>query len=171
MANASAKKAEAAKNSTFSLYVPFLLIWNFVYLLKQIHFYGFSESFSSLSRLGLYGLFWGLEYFCYNGISNDAQIAASSTSTSKDLAGGVYLDILGIVLTSQFLGGFWKEGCYWILVILPIWGLYRIIKWYFFSGEEEESSTTSGGKKKTEVDERTKEKREKRAERRRQKWS
>ena len=110
---------------------------------------------------------WTLTYIAYNGIINDAQASATSSISKKNqkLVGGAWLDLLFVVLLSQF-GAFFHQGLFdSMLFILP--GLYFLKKKIAkgLEGDGSKPLTREEEEAKKALDER----RKKRAERRRQK--
>lgn len=116
---------------------------------------------------------WCITYVSYKGIIHDSEYSSSAVkhgSVKGQLSGGLYLDILGVVLLSQ-VGGWLTKGRTIIfmdslMVIVPsIYGLYTWIQKKVNSkgSEVERSSMDSEAMKELE------ERRRKRAERRRQK--
>ncbi len=109
---------------------------------------------------------WVGTYISYQGILNDAEIGKLSRGSKTDnnaLAGGIYLDILGLIVFVQYGSIFIGQYIDWLLVIAP--AIYGLVKWLSKSsdGEEKVEEQDDGIKKELE------ERRRKRAERRRQK--
>lgn len=173
MANAAAKKAAAARSSTSSTYLPIVLIINVVHFLLRLR--------NSLNRFQLVMtlVLWILTAFAYRGIVEDA--ATQGGSKSDKIAGGASLDLLGIVVLVQFGSVLYSDKFYWILAVpLPLWGLWRLystVRSVSPGNDDGQSRGWFQGRKRTNDVEMTKEekdlaeKRRKRAERRRQKWS
>lgn len=97
------------------------------------------------------------------------------------MAGGVSLDLLGLVVIVQYGTIFVTTKIYWLLLIIPIWGCYKLYTTFFGGGKGGGLGGLMGGSsnqmmgndngKEQAVDPQLAEKRQKRAERRRQKWS
>uniref|UniRef100_A0A7S4JX31 Transmembrane protein 208 n=1 Tax=Odontella aurita TaxID=265563 RepID=A0A7S4JX31_9STRA len=174
MANAAEKKAAAARGSAKSFYLPVVLIINVVYILIRVICQ--RESFTRNQAL-LTTILWALTAFAYNGIIEDHVNSASSpkktgkSSGSDPIAGGASLDLLGLVVVSQFGGCLISEKFYWLICVLPFWGAwmgYQII----YGGKNKglaDGFPSVTAEKPEEVDEKTAERRRQRAERRRMK--
>lgn len=107
----------------------------------------------------------GLQYYGYIGILEDAQHRKNQDA----LVGGASLDLLAIVFLAQF-GGLFSVHVYWILIVLPIWGIYKMRS--LFGGDGSTGPTSTPVNAPSEVDAaQTEDRRRKRAERRRQKRS
>jgi len=184
MANAAAKKAAAARQTATSIYQPILLILEAVYAyFRMIRHW---ETWT-IRPILITCLFWIMTYFCYQGILLDHENRVSMTSAKTldnknrnnkhptQLAGGIYLDILALVLLIQF-GSLWKEQVLWFILIFPIWGVYSLYQ-TFLKGMmiqdkiPSQTSSSSTSSNNPDDDPTVEEKRRKRAERRRQKWS
>ena len=161
-----------ARQAASSIYKPIILLLNAVYIyLRIVRKWDSWKTGPILTT----GLVWAMTYFCYQGIILDHENMVSVTSSKvspnqsqsntkqKRLAGGVYLDILAVVLFIQF-GSLWKEKLLWLLIIFPIWGGYTLYH-TFLKGMLPSKSEN------VQEDPIADEKRRKRAERRRQKWS
>lgn len=163
MANAAAKKAAAAKKGATNLYFPLILSLNVIHFLL---IYSLSSQSFTKTRVFISIVEWVGTYVSYQGILNDAEVGKLTRESKKDnvLAGGMYLDVLGLILFVQygsiFIGGFLD----WLLLIAP--AIYGLMKWM-------KKPSSSAGEKVEEQDEGLKkdleERRRKRAERRRQK--
>jgi len=92
------------------------------------------------------------------------------------------LDLLGLVVIVQYGTIFISTKLYWLLLIIPIWGCYKLYTTFFGGGKggglgglmpgsgSNQMMGNDNGKEQA-VDPQLAEKRQKRAERRRQKWS
>jgi hypothetical protein len=111
-------------------------------------------------------ILWILQYIAYQGILSSSE----TSNTSTDLAGGVFLDLLGLTVVIQFGTALWTPKVYWLLAAVPTVGLWKLYKSFksIMPGAGIDQSTTQA--EETTSDEKT-DKRRKRAERRRQKWS
>jgi hypothetical protein len=160
-----------ARTATADFYRPFLAAINAVYLVLRWALTGFQMSWTELLLITCIG---GLQMYAYIGIMDSA---ANQSTTDKRLAGGASLDLLGLTLVVQFGSILISSKCYWLLAALPIWGAWTV--YAMFGGGI--SSLTGGGKKAagappseindTDGKEKLDERRQKRADRRRQKWS
>lgn len=109
---------------------------------------------------------WGLQIFAYIGIMDNA---ANRSATDKSLVGGASLDLLAFVLFVQFGTLFLTPKLYWLLLILPPLGLYKLYATFLGgisgkNGATNIQSTMSGNESKQ-----SDQRRQKRVEKRRQK--
>jgi hypothetical protein len=114
------------------------------------------------------GVAWVMQAYAYVGIMESA---ANSISTKKSsaLVGGAHLDLLAVTWLVQFGTVLFSQKFYWVLCIVPPWGgwtLYRT-----FSGGAGNSNTRPTASTTVDVDPAKADKRQKRAEKRQQKWS
>jgi len=110
---------------------------------------------------------WILSYASYQGILNDAQQGGSQHTSDKKLAGGAWLDLLFVIILSQFGSLFVHEGFMdSMLIVLPaLHGLKNRFWTKNKDGDKEPPLTKQEEEAKKVLEER----RRKRAERRRQK--
>lgn len=164
MANAAAKKAAQARAQAASTYFPIVMIVNAVYILLFLGVKGLEDLPSIKEAAGIIAT-WGLQYFAYGGILDNA---ANRNPNDKSLVGGSSLDLLGLTVLIQFGTVLWSPKSYWLLLVAPVWG-----GWTLYSTFRGDSSGASKGasapSEPTETDKELAEKRQKRAERRRQK--
>ena len=121
----------------------------------------------------------GLSFVSYKGILEDhANTIPKGKGKSEALAGGASLDLLGLVVVTQYGTVLISEKMYWLLIVIPIWGVWKIYSIFFASkggssdGFMPDAQTgTNEDATDPAVAEKAKAKREKRAERRRQKWA
>jgi hypothetical protein len=164
MANAAAKKAAAAKRGTSSTFLPLIMIANVIHL---ILLYSLSSDISK-KRMVLTIIEWLGTYISYQGILQDAEVGklTRDKNQKKNIPGGIYLDILGLIVFVQFGAIFIGSFINWILLIAP--ALYGVIKWIGSrngNNTDQSNETEKDGELKKQLDER----RRKRAERRKQK--
>ena len=107
---------------------------------------------------------WGMQYFAYGGILDNA---ANRKPGDKSLVGGSSLDLLAVTVVVQFGAVLWTPKLYWVLVGVPIYGAYSLYKTFF--GDKNSGSSAPIPSEPTEGDEALNDRRQKRAERRRQK--
>jgi hypothetical protein len=112
---------------------------------------------------------WILQYIAYQGILVSSGETATTTcnNNSTDLAGGVFLDLLGLTIVVQFGTALWSTKVYWLLAIVPPMGLWKLYNSFQSMYSMPGAATTPAEETS---DEKT-DKRRKRSERRRQKWS
>lgn len=125
----------------------------------------------------------GLSFVSYKGILEDHAKNAPGGKNSDALAGGAALDLLGLITLVQYGTILVSAKFYWLLLIIPVWGGWKIYTTFFGGGNKSEGndaasafpSGNAGGNPNSELDkaasERADAKRQKRAERRRQKWN
>jgi hypothetical protein len=113
----------------------------------------------------------GLSVFSYKGILDDH---AAGSGKGEALAGGLSLDLLGLAVVVQF-GSFGSSYFYWLLGLIPVGGGYKLYKTFKGSGDSTgfmNDSGMDGGSGNARVDgEKADARKQKRAERRRQKWN
>ena len=166
MANAAAKKAAKAKQETTSFYKPVLLALNLLHLL---FLFLFEESSLSSTRTCLLTLLeWILTYTCYKGIVHASQLGSRLTGGKEgDLKGGVYLDILGLVLIVQFGSVLISTSMDYLLIVLPVGYIWK--KFFKKDGDSTEDVSKEADDMDEDAKKQLEERRRKRAERRRQK--
>jgi hypothetical protein len=160
-------QSPTARSAATSFYRPLLAVTNVVYLVLRWYLMGFQVSWREMVLLMCIG---ALELYAYMGIVDSA---ANHSSTDKSVAGGASLDLLGFTMAVQFGSILFTSKVYWALAGLPIWAawtLYAMFGGGVLGGKKaapappSESSGTEGKEKQDE-------RRQKRADRRRQKWS
>lgn len=172
MANAAAKKAAIARKQAKSFYQPFIIIINLIHIALTC-FHSTNGSIFDTSNVIWMCVQWGLTLFAFIGILDDAESNTGSNSSSKKLAGGIYLDLLGLVVFTQFVGLYVSPIMRWLLVAvlvgygaMKLWGILG-----FGGGGNDGSGTDAGGKSEEDSadSKELEERRRKRSERRRQK--
>lgn len=127
---------------------------------------GFQVSWSELVLLVCIG---GLELYAYMGIMDSA---ANHSSTDKSLAGGASLDLLGFALVVQFGSILLSSKFYWLLAGLPFWAGWSLYTMFGGGGGKTAAAPAAPSEvSDTDGKEKQDERRQKRADRRRQKWS
>jgi SRP-independent targeting protein 2/TMEM208 len=115
-------------------------------------------------------LLLGLQLYAYFGILDDA---ASRPKEDDKLAGGASLDLLGAVLLLQYLGGLLHHRFLYLLGLLPIWGGWKLYA-LFYGGKTNDrkraETVSPASADQTTSDDGT-QRRQRRAEKRQQKWS
>jgi len=190
MANAAAKKAAAAKKEAFNLYVPILIITNLVYIVLLIMGNNNNNNNDDnndnnnnhtnilQTKLGILGtlMTWVEQIYSYVGILEHA--STNATKKSKDLTGGSSLDLLAVTILVQYGSVLHSVNWLWGTVIgVPILAAYSLYKAVYGASSTDKNKSTSGPTKKpksSEPDENENDpmaaKRQRRAEKRRQKW-
>ena len=114
----------------------------------------------------------GLSYVSYSGVvGNHGNHDFKNSKASDALAGGAFLDMLGLVTIVQFGSVLSSNNFYWLLLLIPIVGgfkLYRTVKGGLPEMPNANNAASSDGSEQ--ISQEVKEKRQKRAERRRRKW-
>jgi len=115
----------------------------------------------------------GLSYLSYRGVvDNHANQDFKNNKKADDaLAGGAFLDMLGLVSVVQFGSVLFSDKFYWLLLLIPTvggWKLYSTVKGGLPGMPNATSAAASSDNEQ--VSEKDNEKRQKRAERRRRKW-
>lgn len=170
MAGAAAKKSAAARKAAQASYFPVFAAINIGYiLLRLVSVSGFASLKSVAASLALVGL----SFMSYRGIIDDhANTMPKRTGSSDKLAGGASLDLLGLTTIVQY-GTIFVHQFYWLLAVIPLWGGYKLYTTFFGSGAA--NDFTGSGSVNNEIDQDLVDKaaarKQKRAERRRQKWS
>ncbi len=111
----------------------------------------------------------------YKGIVEDHAntIPKGKGGTGEALAGGASLDLLGLVSVVQYGSVLASTKMYWLLVLIPIWGawkLYSIFKGGV-GGMYPDGTMPTDESAVSDDYEKSNAKKQKRAEKRRQKWS
>ncbi|KAL7514723.1 hypothetical protein ACHAXN_012043 [Cyclotella atomus] len=115
--NATAKQA-AAKT-----YFPIVAGINLFYLFIRFVYYKSSLTIYH-TCMGL--LLVAISFFAYKGILDD-HANSSSGDKGEALAGGMSLDLLGLAILVQ-LGSFASDYFYWLLGLIPIVGGFKLYK-------------------------------------------
>jgi hypothetical protein len=160
-----------AKESASKTYNPILLGTNVVYLLLVI------GSWQSLTvwRGLLMAITWGLQGYAYLGIMDNASNRSTKDST---LVGGAHLDLLALTWLVQFGSVLFTPKVYWLLCIVPPWGGWTLYKMFKggpskvgVDGAAAGTDPNAAAAAATETDPKLADKRQRRAEKRQQKWS
>mmetsp|Transcript_23473 Transcript_23473/g.34792 ORF Transcript_23473/g.34792 Transcript_23473/m.34792 type:complete len:175 (+) Transcript_23473:134-658(+) len=172
MANAAAKKAALAKINATATYFPVLVSLNILHLLLT-YMRGSFTTYRTLVTI----VQWIFTYISYQGIVSDAKqnsaiYSSPTTMNGAKIAGGPWLDLLFVVVLSQYGALYIHEGFMdAMLLVLP--GGYtfytQVVKKANAIKNEEMDGNGNGGKQDDETKKMIEERRKKRAERRRQK--
>jgi len=176
MANQAAKKASKAKKEASKTYKPILLVINALYIYGYVlrRWEDYSSQWTNvLGSIVMVGLTW----FSYVSILEASSMATRSSkaaswgdSNSDALAGGISLDLLGLVVIVQMGTAFVSCKFYWLLSIIPTYLAYKGFGWlktYMGWGE----GSGDYGTDEVHDNEATNARREARRQKRRQKWS
>ena len=110
----------------------------------------------------------GLSYVSYKGVVDNS---ANHNKNSDALAGGAFLDMMGLVIVVQFGSVLVSDKIYWLLLFIPIVGgfkIYKTVKGGLPGMPNATAPAASAGNQP--ASEKDNERRQKRAERRRRKW-
>jgi len=177
MAGAAAKKAAAAKQATAKIYIPILVLSNILYVVVM---FGTSDSIPyNGTKFGLFGMIitWLLQAYSYVGILESSSCASTATKkkNKKDLVGGSNLDLFVATIGTQFLSVLHSPRWFYMTVLgVPIIGVYQLYSTFYPSTTASKNSNKNKDNKEDnnkEVDPILTEKRKRRADKRKQKWS
>lgn len=151
------------------MYQPILLGTNAVYILMLL---GLHVSWTIWNILGML-ITWALQAYAYVGILDQAANAGgSSSSSSSSLVGGAHLDLLAVTFLVQYGTVLHSTKWYWVLALVPIWGGWKLYTTFGAGGKKKvapsSSATEEPGANTTTANA---DRRQKRSEKRRQKWS
>lgn len=157
----------SARGAAAKTYLPIVASTNILYLFLRLVYY---KSSLTTYHITMAILLIAISSLAYKGILDDH--ANSSGSKGEALAGGLSLDLLGLAVLVQF-GSLASDYFYWLLVSIPVVGMYKL--YGAFKGGKDavggfmpNDSDDNRGKVESEE---AKAKRQRRAERRRQKWN
>lgn len=112
----------------------------------------------------------GLQWYAYAGILDQAGQTRKAGDTS--LVGGSNLDLLVVTLLVQYGAVLWTSKVYYLLLMVPVWGAYALYSTFFGGGNKKSGTSPSSTESSPqESDPAVLDKRQKRADKRRQKWS
>mmetsp|Transcript_27135 Transcript_27135/g.42615 ORF Transcript_27135/g.42615 Transcript_27135/m.42615 type:complete len:168 (+) Transcript_27135:187-690(+) len=167
MANAAAKKAAAARQSASSTYLPIVAALNLLYL---ILFAAYKRASLTTFQGVMVVTLVGLSYLSYRGVVENH---GNHDFKSDALAGGAFLDMMGLVSVVQFGSVLLSDKFYWLLLLIPTvggWKIYSSVKGGLPGMPNTTNTAASSYDKEQVVSEKDKERRQKRAEQRRRKW-
>ena len=112
---------------------------------------------------------WALQLYAYMGILDQA---ANASGREKELVGGAHLDLLGLTVVVQYGTVLHSTKWYYLLIAVPIWGGWWLYTNVYGGGgsKGKPANENPSGSSKNE-DPAAADRRQKRAEKRRQKWS
>ncbi|KAL7527996.1 hypothetical protein ACHAWF_002395 [Thalassiosira exigua] len=164
-----------AREAAAATYFPFVVGSNLVYLFLRLVYR--RDALAPRVWIAAAGLV-ATSALSYRGILEaHAHPAPGSKGGSEALVGGASLDLLGLVVAVQYGTVLISEKFHWLLVLIPLWGGWKLYK-MFFAAKDGFGLMPKGGTVPSDdanVDNATadkaEEKRRRRTERRRQKWS
>lgn len=128
---------------------------------------GLSQEWSTWNIIGVV-VTWAFQIFAYMGILESAK--NSNKNKGKELVGGAHLDLLALTVVVQFGTALHSSKWFYFLWIVPVYGAWWLYSTFFGGkGKGRNDPSPAGGESGTLAD--NKEKRDKRAQKRRQKWS
>jgi hypothetical protein len=169
-----------AKEATENVYQPLLIASNLVYVLLLVGWNTTNTQrqwtfWNSIALL----VTWGLQAFAYMGILDQAKNSAkansaSNTNKKKDLIGGAHLDLLGLTIVVQYGSVLHSTKWYYLLWAVPIGGGWMLYTTFGGGGKKGTAAAAVATTLDDDDDESaagaSKDKREKRAQKRKQKW-
>ncbi|KAL7432241.1 hypothetical protein ACHAXH_006922, partial [Discostella pseudostelligera] len=165
-----------ARQAASTSYFPIIIAINAGYLFLRLIY---QRNLLSVTHFLATIFLVGLSYISYKGILEDhANTIPSTSSGAEALAGGASLDLLGLVSVVQYGSVFVSTKFYWLLLLIPIWGgwkLYSIMKGglggLFPNKGNTRPTTNESDNINDDNAEKSNARKQKRAEKRRQKWS
>lgn len=156
-----------ARETAASTYQPIIAALNLLYLiLFAVYKRSSLNTFQCLMVVTLVSL----SYLSYRGVVDNH--ANHDFKKSDAIAGGAFLDMMGLLVVVQFGSVLLSDNFYWLLLLIPtvgLWKLYSAVKGGL-SGVPSGRGAATSSDNQPEVSEKDNEKRQKRAERRRRKW-
>ena len=116
----------------------------------------------------------GAQWYAYHGILDQAsQQQHRKQDDAKKLVGGSHLDLLFVAVAVQYGALLWSRRVYGVLLLLPVWAAYGVYTTFLGGGSKGKPAAAAAPNNDSNFaeDEDTAHKRQKRAEKRRQKWS
>ena len=133
------------------------------------------------TKFGLFGMIitWLLQAYSYVGILESSSCATTATNkkNKKDLVGGSNLDLFVATIGTQFLSVLHSPRWFYMTVLgVPIIGVYQLYSTFYPSTSASNKNSNNKNKdnkedNSKEVDPILTEKRKRRADKRKQKWS
>ena len=158
-----------ARQSASSTYLPIVAALDLLYL---ILFAIYKRPSLTIFQCVMSVTLLALSYLSYKGVvDNYANNDFKNNKNSDALAGGAYLDMMGLVSVVQFGSVLLSDKFYWLLLLIPIVGglkIYKTVKGGMPGMPNATAAAPSAGN--GHVSEKDNERRQKRAERRRRKW-
>jgi len=161
-----------------AFYQPFLLLVNGLYVALRYYFWPVAWRGWWADGLPLAAIA-ALQWYAYVGILDKAVNAAigkkKKSSSDTSLVGGASLDLLAVTLSVQYGALLWTPKLYYLLWLVPVWGAYSLYATFFGGSgtntkkQQLQQSTDDDTANDTNAD--SAGKRQKRADKRRQKWS
>jgi hypothetical protein len=125
------------------------------------------------TKFGVFGMIitWLMQAYSYVGIIESSSIEATATKKNKDLAGGSNLDLFVATIVTQLLSVLSSQRWFYVTLIgVPITGAYKLYYTFYPSTPSSLAKTNNDGQDNDD-DPMLIEKRKRRADKRRQKWS
>ena len=123
-----------------------------------------------------------LQWYAYSGILEQAADKSTSSRKAGDnttsLVGGSNLDLLALTILVQYGSLFWTRKMYYLLMAVPLFWMYSLYSTFLGGGTRTGSSISNNKQQSTPglsdqepTNSEVSDKRQKRAEKRRKKWS
>lgn len=169
-----------ARQAASSSYFPIIVAINGGYIFLRLVY---QRSLISVSHLLATLVLVILSFVSYKGILEDHAnkiLMGRGGAVGEALAGGASLDLLGLVSLVQYGSVFLSTKMYWSLVLIPIWGGWKLYAIFFgakgtlFGGLFPNSTIPTTDQSSAENDdnaENSNSKKQKRADKRRKKWT
>jgi len=153
------------------LYRPLLLVTNGLYLVLRFFVVTTDGGVAAFLRrdwplIGVAAAQW----YAYHGILDQSAQHRKQQDAAKRLVGGSHLDLLFVAVAVQYGALLWSRRVYAVLLLLPVWAAYGVYT-TFRGGGSKPAAAAPNNDRNFAADEDTTHKRQKRAEKRRQKWS
>ena len=167
----------SAQAQAASFYRPLLLLTNGLYLV--LRFFVVPDAADTNGVAAFLRQDWplvgvaGAQWYAYHGILDRAsQQQHRRKSETTSLVGGSHLDLLFVAVAVQYGALLWSRRVYGVLLLLPVWAAYGVYTTFLGGGSKGKPAAAAPNiDSNFAEDEDTAHKRQKRAEKRRQKWS
>ena len=169
-----------AKQDAAKVYMPLLVISNIIYVALIL---GTSDSIPyEGTKWGIFGMIvtWLLQAYSYVGILESSASSATATSRNKDLAGGANLDLLAVTIAVQLLSALHSTRWFYVTVVgVPVVAAYKLYQTFYGGGTGSIKTPSSASNNQNNNDNSNindndndpmAAKRQRRAEKRKQKW-
>jgi hypothetical protein len=169
-----------AKKEATRIYLPLLAVTNLIY--GALLLGGDNNGLFGTTTMNYWGIVgaivtWIEQAYSYVGIlEHSATNAGSSKKKSKDLAGGSSIDLLAVTILVQFGSVLHSTRWLWLTVVgVPVVGAYKLYQAVYGGSDSDtanknkSSTSSSGTNDETDGDDAMAAKRQRRAEKRRQK--
>ena len=171
-----------AKSQVIAVYRPLLLLINAFYVALRCWWWQQRPLLSLWSDVVPLMAVAFLQWYAYSGILEQAADKSTSSRKAGDnttsLVGGSNLDLLALTILVQYGSLFWTRKMYYLLMAVPLFWMYSLYSTFLGGGTRTGSSITNNKQQSTPglsdqepTNSEVSDKRQKRAEKRRKKWS